>query len=234
MIERRLCRGSNAVLLRCWCDEGRISAVRARFTHSPSTPPILTSEFFIADRRMLSRFDGNEPVCALWLFLWRLHRNEPGCVVGEHMHDFFWAVTWRCFAMTWLETVRFGEMDRSRANRTECEGSGAALNRFTRVGEVERGGTCEWGFLKKLDEGELNGAFDVEYEQKLLECEREEEEEEEERSTGPLDFVLEELAITKRKIEREREREREGKGKKDFLYSSSCCKVPFGELVRQT
>ena len=222
MIERRLGRGSNADLLRCWCDEGRISAVRARFTHSPSTPPILTSEFFIADRRMLSRFDGNEPVCAFWLlFLWRLHRNEPGCVVGEHMHIFFWAVTWRwcwCFlAMTWL---RFGEMDRSRANRTECEGGGAARNRFTRVGEVEREATCE---LKKLEEGEWNGAFDVEYEQKLLECEREEE-----RSTGPLDFVLEELAITReRKIR---------KGQKGLfrILLLLLLKVPFGELVRQT
>nr|KYP46780.1 hypothetical protein KK1_031624 [Cajanus cajan] len=88
MIERRLGLDSNAALLLCWCDEGRINAVRARFTHSPSTPPILTSEFFIADRRMLSRFDGNEPDGAWW-FLWRLQRNEPGCVVGEHMHVLF-------------------------------------------------------------------------------------------------------------------------------------------------
>lgn len=196
MIERRLGLGANADLLFCWCDEGRINAVRARFTHSPSTPPILTSEFFIAERRMmLRRFDGNEPDGgAWWLFLWRLQRNEPGCDVGEHIHVLFWTVTWRwLFVMTWLETDRFGEMDRSRVNRTEGEGEGEALYKLTRVGEVERWDTCEWewGLLKKLDEGERNGAFDVEYEQKLLE------EGERERSTGPLDFVLEELAIQK-------------------------------------
>lgn len=162
MIERRLGLGSKADLLLCWCEEGRINAVRARFTHSPSTPPILTSEFFIADRRILSRFEGNEPAGACWLFLWRLHRNEPGWLVGEHMHVFFWTVTWRwCFlTITWLDTVRLGEIDRSRANRTE--GDGAVLITLTRVGEVERCGTCEWELSKKLDEDERNCAFDVE------------------------------------------------------------------------
>jgi len=42
-------RGSKEVLLRMWWLEGRIRAVRALLTHSPSTPPILTSEFVIAD-----------------------------------------------------------------------------------------------------------------------------------------------------------------------------------------
>jgi hypothetical protein len=38
-------------------------------THSPSTPPIRTSEFFIADLRMFSRFVGYDP--AWWLpWLW--------------------------------------------------------------------------------------------------------------------------------------------------------------------
>ena len=45
---------SNPSRRRCWCDEGLIKLVRAFFTSSPSTPPILTREFFIADLRRLS------------------------------------------------------------------------------------------------------------------------------------------------------------------------------------
>lgn len=99
MTERRLGLGSYADLRLCWCDEGRISAVRALFTHSPSTPPILTREFFIADLRMLRRLEGHESVLLL-LFpvcLWRLQRNDPGCDVGEHIQDFFCAEIGRLF-----------------------------------------------------------------------------------------------------------------------------------------
>jgi len=69
MMESRLGVGWKSVLLRRLCDEGRIRAVNARLTHSPSTPPIRTSEFFIADLRMFSRFVGYDP--AWWLpWLW--------------------------------------------------------------------------------------------------------------------------------------------------------------------
>ena len=77
-------RGSKEVLLRMWWLEGRMRAVRALFTHSPSTPPILTSEFVMADLLAL-RWE-----CVveeeLLVFLWRLQRNEPGWLVGEHIH----------------------------------------------------------------------------------------------------------------------------------------------------
>ena len=55
--ESRLGRGWKSARRRCWCDDGRISVARALFTHSPpSTVPILTSEFVIADLRIFSRF----------------------------------------------------------------------------------------------------------------------------------------------------------------------------------
>ena len=93
MTESRLGLGWKAARLRSWCEEGRIRAVRALLTQSPSTPPIRTSEFVIADLSMLSRLEGYG--AAWWLplpweeFLWRLHRNDPGCDVGEHIHLFF-------------------------------------------------------------------------------------------------------------------------------------------------
>lgn len=79
MIDSRLWRGWNAALRLCWCDDGRIRAASALFTRSPSTPPILTSEFVIADLRAFSRF-GAYPALALGdpQPLWRLQRNEPG------------------------------------------------------------------------------------------------------------------------------------------------------------
>jgi hypothetical protein len=49
---------------RCWCDDGRINAAKALFTRSPSTPPILTSEFVIADLRALSLFGEYDDVAA--------------------------------------------------------------------------------------------------------------------------------------------------------------------------
>jgi hypothetical protein len=130
MMESRLGVGWKSVLLRRLCDEGRIRAVNARLTHSPSTPPIRTSEFFIADLRMFSRFVGYDPAWWLpWLwwdeFLWRLQRKDPGCDVGEHVHVFLgMEIGLRWFCMTWL---RLGEMDRwSMVNRTEVE-SGTAV-----------------------------------------------------------------------------------------------------------
>lgn len=100
----------------------------------------------IADRRMLSRFDGDD-AAALWWWrllsrpLWRLQRKEPGWVVGEHMQ-----VRRRPagaaigFLTTRSATVRErpGEVGRrSRENRTEGL-SGPVPTRWTRVGEAER------------------------------------------------------------------------------------------------
>lgn len=179
MTERRLGLDSNADLLFCWCEEGRIKAVNARFTHSPSTPPILTREFFIADLRMLSRFDGYES--EWWiefepLFLWRLHRNEPGCVVGEHIHVFFWIELWLWWwffwLMTWLGTVRFGDMDRWSIENRKFETE--PVVKLTRVGDADRWWwLLVWacGLLKKVEavveeakfgDWDENGAFDVE------------------------------------------------------------------------
>ena len=75
---------------------------------------------------------GEYGAAATWLtFLWRLHRKEPGCVVGEHMHVRF---GWWCALLLCLEAAmdRFGETERSKENRTE------GAERLTRVGEEER------------------------------------------------------------------------------------------------
>lgn len=134
MAESLLGRGRKSPRRRCWCDDGRISAAKALFTRSPSTPRILTSEFVIAERRALSRFDaycGGDGGGALW----RLHRNEPGCVVGEHMQVRFW--WWLCLLTAWpapaTEMERFGEI---APNRTE--GTVEEPERLTRVGDAER------------------------------------------------------------------------------------------------
>jgi hypothetical protein len=42
-------RGWKDVLLRMWWLEGRMITARALLTDSPSTPPILTNEFVMAD-----------------------------------------------------------------------------------------------------------------------------------------------------------------------------------------
>ncbi|CAL9115535.1 unnamed protein product [Musa acuminata var. zebrina] len=83
MRERRLGRGWKSALRRCWWEDGRMRAARARFTHSPSTAPIRTREFVIAERRALRRLDGEE-TAAWWMWrpLWSLQRKEPGWVVG--------------------------------------------------------------------------------------------------------------------------------------------------------
>lgn len=73
-------------------------ADNARFTRSPpSTVPILTNEFVIADLLKFKPYDA--ALCPLPRVLeveeeeeealCREHRNEPGCVVGEHEHVFF-------------------------------------------------------------------------------------------------------------------------------------------------
>lgn len=65
---------------------------RARLIRSdPSTVPIRTSEFVMADLLMLSRLEVAVTLPPLpwgWYlaFLWRAQRKEPGWVVGEHMH----------------------------------------------------------------------------------------------------------------------------------------------------
>ena len=65
MTESLLGLGWKSPRRRCWCDDGRINAAKARFTRSPSTPPILTSEFVIADLRALRRF-GEYGAAAAW------------------------------------------------------------------------------------------------------------------------------------------------------------------------
>ena len=124
---------------------------------SPSTAPILISELTIADliKFSLRLLELSDSVC--WppprgQSLWREHRKEPGCVVGEHKHVFL------C-----LETVplplplplpfpapplhgfvtdidrRPREIVRSTANRTDREdGEEEPSYMVTRVGEEER------------------------------------------------------------------------------------------------
>lgn len=119
MTDRRLGLGWKADRRRCWCEEGLIKADKDLFTRSaPSTPPILTNEFVIADLRIF-----NDPFWN-WLrfatfteyleFLWKEHLKEPGCFVGEHMHVFFlfddtaFAFLSRFF---WTEIERLGDAD---------------------------------------------------------------------------------------------------------------------------
>lgn len=58
--QSRLCLDWKAARRLCWWEDGRIKAVRDLFIGSPSTPPILTMEFFIAGLSIFSRFDGND------------------------------------------------------------------------------------------------------------------------------------------------------------------------------
>lgn len=123
MTESRLDLVWNAALRLCWCEEGRIKVVNARFTNSPSTPPIRTIEFAMADLHIFNLVEGNDDDVWLWpplleTFLWRLHRNDPGCVVGEHIQVLLTLETGRFF----LETItdRLGELERlSMKKRTE-------------------------------------------------------------------------------------------------------------------
>lgn len=155
MTESRLGLGWKSDRLRCWCEEGRIKAAKARFTKSPSTPPILTSEFVMADRRAFSLCGeygtaGCEPnpLC-------KLHLNEPGCVVGEHIQVLFGP----CRFTIWpllpptprgeTEMDRLGEVDRSIENRTDGADGGVPY-RLTRGGEVERVKNL-WDPLEKVE-----------------------------------------------------------------------------------
>lgn len=95
MADSRLGRGRNSPRRRWLWEEGRIKAARALFTKSPSTVPILTIEFFMAERRRVSRLElPHDVVRELFetrlllaaVPLCKLHRNEPGWFVGEHIH----------------------------------------------------------------------------------------------------------------------------------------------------
>lgn len=86
MTERRLGLGWKSNLLFCWCDDGLISAAKARFTISPSTVEIRMREFVMADRLAWSRCEEGWADRVWPLFpLCRLHRKEPGWFVGEHI-----------------------------------------------------------------------------------------------------------------------------------------------------
>lgn len=92
MTENLLGLGWKLQRLRWLYEHLLISASSALLTSSPSRRLILTSEFAIADLRTLCRFDVD--VFAEVGFLWSLHRNEPGCVDGEHIHVRFFR--WLC------------------------------------------------------------------------------------------------------------------------------------------
>ncbi|KAG1363987.1 hypothetical protein COCNU_11G008140 [Cocos nucifera] len=159
MMERRLGRGWKAALRRSWWEEGRMRAASALLTHSPSTVPIRTSEFVIADRRAFSRFDGEDtdwrwrrPPPPPWAAkpLWRLQRKEPGWVVGEHMQVFLCpaagaAGIGRRWGL-WRSRGAAKARERSMEKRTE-EVGGADPTKLTRVGEDER-----WKKLGDLEE----------------------------------------------------------------------------------
>ena len=141
IIDSRLLFTLKSTRRRCWWEEGRINAAKARFTRSPSTPPILTREFVIADLRAFNLLGEYAAWGCETVPLWRLHRNEPGWVVGEHIHVLFKLLclcTTRSFPPQREETDTdlFGEIARSREKRmddTETEGEPWS---FTRDGEV--------------------------------------------------------------------------------------------------
>lgn len=141
MTESLLGLGWKSHLRLSWWEDGRIKAASALFTNSPSTAPIRTSEFVIAD---LLIFNGwlewyDWPSLRLVVFLWRLQRNEPGCVVGEHVQCFFWleeegnGCLFCCGLRGKTEIERLLELE----NRTDGEGE-TDRRRLTRVGEVDR------------------------------------------------------------------------------------------------
>lgn len=139
--ESRLGRGLKSPRLLSWWDDGRMRAVRALFTKSPSTVPILTNEFVIADLNIcnwcLERLYEDDWLLRLFVFLCKLQRNEPGWVVGEHMQVFFWfdgnATLFRrcCRGETTTERLRDVE------KRTEGVGD-MDLCKLTRVGDEDR------------------------------------------------------------------------------------------------
>lgn len=142
IIESRLRFGLKSTRRRCWWEEGRIRAAKARFTRSPSTPPILTREFVIADLRAFNLLGEYGAGGCEIIPLWRLQRNEPGWVVGEHIHVLFELL---CLCTTRLlpplreetDTDLFGEVARSRENRTDGTETEGEPWSFTRDGEVD-------------------------------------------------------------------------------------------------
>lgn len=166
MTESRLGLGWKSPRRRIWCDEGRIKAAKARFTKSPSTVPIRTSEFFIADLWMVKFFNEHAIECdgdcccggALLKFLCKLHRKDPGCVVGEHKQVLLQLLTclrttcWRWSRVDDIAAIdRRGELDLSIDIRIDRVGdNGASPWRFTRVGDADR-----WKKLDEVDEQKL-------------------------------------------------------------------------------
>lgn len=179
MFESRLGRAWNEVLLFCWWDEGRINAAKALLTKSPSTVPIRTREFVIADLLAFKRFEGNDVVW-LFKFLWKLHRNEPGWFVGEHMHVLFWLFNGFPTGFFNADIEWLGDPGLSKLNRTDGDDTGEAPEKFSLVGEVDR--------RKKLDAGDEKVEVDEANAGDGLP------EGEIDRRTGPLDF-REETAI---------------------------------------
>lgn len=168
MTESLLGLGWKSHLRLSWWEEGRIKAASALFTKSPSTVPIRTSEFVIADLLIFNwwlEWYGDVldwPLLRLVVvFLWRLQRNEPGCVVGEQVQCFFWLEgNGPLFCCVWRGTTeieRPGELE----NRTDGEGE-TDRRRLTRVGEVERVNQSEF-WVEKLEK--LTGEEEIVEEQ---------------------------------------------------------------------
>ncbi len=90
--------------------------------------------------------------CELPNPLWRLHRKDPGWVVGEHIQVRRCGLLWRFFSASgglWTVAMeRLGETERwSREKRTEEEALVRGLYRLTRVGEAD--------LWKKVEEREV-------------------------------------------------------------------------------
>lgn len=190
----------------------------------------------MADLRALRRLGEYGVVAAAREFpkpLWRLQRKEPGCVVGAHRQVRFCCICWPlCFFTPFepppvrgaTERDRFGEMDRSKENRTDEAEEGP--HRLTRVGEVEP--------RKKVEEREEK--------LKLVEDAKAEEEEllsrgegERDRSTEPVLDFLEDAAIFLLREERKRRKKEErGEGCVCVCVFFSFLKAGFGSLVWQT
>lgn len=103
----------------------------------------------MADRRAFSLFGEYGAAAGKPHPLCKLHLNEPGCVVGEHIHVLFRPCGFTICAPVLpatprgeTEMDRLGEIERSRENRTDGEEVGFPY-RLTRVGEVERGKKLE-------------------------------------------------------------------------------------------
>lgn len=140
-MESRLGLGWKSPLLLCWWEEGLIKAAKALFTRSPSTVPILTNEFVIADLLACNRCEWYDTVAWLLLlrlltFLCKLQRNDPGCVVGEHIHVFFWPENSRfCpWFLCCTAIERPGDDWRSNENLTDGDRD---PRRLTRVGDSD-------------------------------------------------------------------------------------------------